>query len=92
MSFLAGNKQEQIESADLKSWNSADLKSSLHDIGFLDTLKDKLCSYMERFPACTESVFKRMRSFGAPSPGGQGGRADTDASMEVRSQAALDLI
>ena len=57
-------------------------------------LKDKLRSYMERFPACTESVFKRKRSsFGTPSSGGQEGRAaDNGDRLEVQRQAALDLI
>ena len=57
-------------------------------------IEGQAAPYMERFPVCTDShgVFKRMRSFGALSPGSQGGSIDTDASIEVQRQAALDLI
>ena len=71
--------------------SSADLRSSLHEIGsqvlrdfveeFPGHIEGQAAPYMERFPVCTDShgVFKRTRSFGAPSPGGQGGHTDTDA-------------
>ena len=55
-------------------------------------LKDKLRSYLERFPACTDGVFKRKRSYGAAHNEAQGGSADADARKEVQLQAQLDLV
>jgi hypothetical protein len=55
-------------------------------------LKDKLQSYLERFPSCTESVFKRKRSFGNPSHGHGGRIVNRDDVLEQRKKAELELI
>jgi len=55
-------------------------------------LKDKLRSYLERFPACTDGVLKRKRSYGVANNEAQGGSADAGARMEVQVQAQLDLV
>jgi len=55
-------------------------------------LKDKLKSYIERFPACTDNVFRRKRSFGSTNAGGHGGGAASgDEQVQANSKADAAL-
>ena len=55
-------------------------------------LKDKLKGYMERFPACTDSVFRRKKHFATSNAGGHGVRAASgDEQVQAISNADAAL-